>query len=79
MAESTRAPPVSFGRRPPLCCPRPSSSSRPAVVERPPSLADIVATSGDPLADPSRFEHIDFVMKDGLVYRENGTPTAAER
>jgi imidazolonepropionase-like amidohydrolase len=42
-------------------------------------LADIVATSGDPLANPSQFEHIDFVMKDGLVYRENSAPTAADQ
>lgn len=32
--------------------------------------ADIIAVSGDPLADISLLEQIDFVMKDGVVYRQ---------
>ena len=32
-------------------------------------LADIVAVPGDPLADASLMEKVDFVMKDGAVYR----------
>jgi imidazolonepropionase-like amidohydrolase len=32
-------------------------------------LADIVAMPGDPLADVTVLEKVDFVMKDGVVYR----------
>jgi imidazolonepropionase-like amidohydrolase len=31
-------------------------------------LADIVAVPGDPLADVSLMEKVDFVMKGGVVY-----------
>jgi imidazolonepropionase-like amidohydrolase len=34
--------------------------------------ADIVATPGDPLADMSAMERIDFVMKGGVVYKKAG-------
>jgi imidazolonepropionase-like amidohydrolase len=30
---------------------------------------DLVAVAGDPLADVTRLEHVDFVMKGGVVYR----------
>ena len=33
-------------------------------------LADIVAVPGDPLADVSVMEKVDFVMKGGVVYRK---------
>lgn len=36
--------------------------------------ADIVAVEGDPLADVSILEDIDFVMKEGVVYKRNGAP-----
>jgi len=35
-------------------------------------FADIVATKSDPMKDPSQFEHVDFVMKGGVVYKQNG-------
>jgi imidazolonepropionase-like amidohydrolase len=38
-------------------------------------LADLVAVSGDPLAEPALLSHVSFVMKGGAVYRQNGAPT----
>jgi imidazolonepropionase-like amidohydrolase len=32
-------------------------------------LADIAAVPGDPVSDVSVMEKVDFVMKDGVVYR----------
>lgn len=42
-------------------------------------FADIVAVRGDPLAAPALFEKIDFVMKGGVVYRQDGKPAATTR
>jgi imidazolonepropionase-like amidohydrolase len=36
---------------------------------RPGYLADLVAMPGDPTVDISATEHVDFVMKGGVVYR----------
>ncbi|HYN15293.1 MAG TPA: amidohydrolase family protein [Terriglobales bacterium] len=36
----------------------------------PGKLADMVAVKGDPLADISVLEHVDFVMKGGVVYKK---------
>jgi imidazolonepropionase-like amidohydrolase len=44
---------------------------------QPGRYADIVAVQGDPLADVTRLEHVDFVMKGGVVYKEAGAPTMA--
>lgn len=41
-------------------------------------FADIVATTGDPLADRRQFHAINFVMKGGVVYRQGGKATAAQ-
>lgn len=35
-------------------------------------LADIVAVRGDPLADVTRLKRVDFVMKGGVVYKQDG-------
>jgi imidazolonepropionase-like amidohydrolase len=34
--------------------------------------ADIIAVSGDPLQDVSVLEHVQFVMKGGIVYKSDG-------
>lgn len=36
--------------------------------------ADIIAVPGDPLADIARLGEVDFVMKDGTVYKRPGAP-----
>jgi imidazolonepropionase-like amidohydrolase len=33
--------------------------------------ADIIAVSGDPLADVTKLEHVGFVMKGGVVYKND--------
>jgi imidazolonepropionase-like amidohydrolase len=40
-------------------------------------FADLVAVEGDVLADVKRLESMSFVMKDGVVYLEDGKPTPA--
>ncbi len=42
---------------------------------QPGRFADIVATEGDPLADPGQFDHVSFVMKGDQVYRAGGRAT----
>jgi imidazolonepropionase-like amidohydrolase len=39
-------------------------------------FADIVATAGDPLTDITELEHLQFVMKGGVVYKMNGKRVA---
>jgi imidazolonepropionase-like amidohydrolase len=39
---------------------------------KPGKYADVVALSGDPLKDISLLENVQFVMKDGVVYKQNG-------
>ncbi len=34
--------------------------------------ADLIAVAGDPLKDITRMEHVDFVMKGGIVYKRDG-------
>jgi imidazolonepropionase-like amidohydrolase len=34
-------------------------------------VADIVAVPGDPLEDITRLQAVDFVMKEGTVYRQS--------
>lgn len=42
---------------------------------KPGYLADIIAVTGDPLADVKVLSKVDFVMKDGRVYKSGGQPT----
>jgi imidazolonepropionase-like amidohydrolase len=44
---------------------------------QPGRFADIIAVTGDPLADVSILRHVDFVMKGGVVYKEGGAATLA--
>jgi imidazolonepropionase-like amidohydrolase len=39
---------------------------------KPGKYADVVAVAGDPLKDISLLENVQFVMKDGVVYKQNG-------
>jgi imidazolonepropionase-like amidohydrolase len=43
-------------------------------------LADMVAVKGDPLTDVRLLQHVQFVMKDGVVYKNeiSGRPSAAQ-
>ena len=52
------------------------ASDRIGTVQ-PGRFADLAAVRGDPLSDPALFEHVQFVMKAGVVYRQAGAPTVA--
>jgi imidazolonepropionase-like amidohydrolase len=41
----------------------------------PGKYADIIAVDADPLADVRALEHVSFVMKGGIVFKENGAET----
>ncbi len=40
----------------------------------PGKYADIIAVDGDPIANVAELEHVKFVMKAGVVYRQDGAP-----
>ena len=41
-------------------------------------FADLVAVKGNPLADVSLLKHVQFVMKDGVVYKDEISSSAAK-
>jgi imidazolonepropionase-like amidohydrolase len=41
--------------------------------------ADIIAVSGDPLADVRILQHVPFVMKSGVIYKDEAQPTAIDK
>jgi imidazolonepropionase-like amidohydrolase len=45
---------------------------------KPGKYADIVAVSGDPLQNIGLLENLDFIMKDGKVYKSQGAPACSQ-
>ena len=45
---------------------------------KPGKFADLIAVNGDPLQDISILESVDFVMKDGRVYKRAGAPAFSQ-
>jgi imidazolonepropionase-like amidohydrolase len=41
--------------------------------------ADIIAVQGDPLADVRILQHVPFVMKCGIIYKDEAQPTAVDK
>ena len=40
--------------------------------------ADIIAVQGDPLADVRILQHVPFVMKSGVIYKDEAQPAAVD-
>jgi imidazolonepropionase-like amidohydrolase len=41
-------------------------------------VADIIATAGNPLVDIGELERVIFVMRDGVIYKNEVPPASAE-
>ncbi|HLI77518.1 MAG TPA: hypothetical protein VKV02_11275, partial [Acidobacteriaceae bacterium] len=41
--------------------------------------ADVIAVKGDPLKDVRTLQHVDFVMKGGVVYKDEPRPDAVTK
>lgn len=41
--------------------------------------ADVIAVKGDPLQDVRTLEHVAFVMKSGVVYKDEAQPQAVDQ
>lgn len=71
---------------PPLAAIQAATTNAAALLHRsaelgsvaPGKLADLVAVPGNPLADISLMTKVDFVMKDGRIYKQGGRETNAE-
>jgi imidazolonepropionase-like amidohydrolase len=41
--------------------------------------ADVIAVKGDPLADVRILQHVPFVMKSGVIYKDEAQPAAVDK
>ncbi len=41
--------------------------------------ADVIAVKGDPLADVKTLQHVPFVMKAGVIYKDEAQPTVVDK
>lgn len=53
-------------------------SDRAGALE-PGKWADVIAVAGDPLKDITLLQHVPFVMKGGVIYKDEAQPTAIDR
>ncbi len=49
------------------------------VDPAPGKWADVIAVKGDPLADVKILQHVPFVMKAGVIYKDEAQPAAVDK